>query len=378
MALMPWRELADALTGLVGPMAGRREISVISAAGRILARDVAALRPLPPASHAVMDGFALGSVPPGAYRLLDDFPERLGLGDAIAVAAGDPVPLGAAAVVLADKARRDGDGIRVTMTQAKDNIRRAGEEAAAGDVLLSAGQRLDARHLAFAAAGGVRTLSVAAQPRIALLVLDDGPDASPHLGVAQALLSSAALRLTTVATVRGGRLADELERAIRSADLVVCVSASLGDEDGPLARSIAKAGGAARIHRAAMKPAKPVVSGRIGGTAIIGLSGTAYAVTIAAHLFLRPMLRRLAGLPADTPLRPAKLDFARSREPGRAEALPVHADASAGCIRLSSAGRFGQLSALAAMDGFALIEADALTLEPGAACVYHPLLMPLV
>ncbi len=378
MPLLPWRRLADELADLAAPVTGKSSVTIQGAAGRVLATDVTALRALPPLSHAVMDGYALGSVPPGRFRLLEGEPEKLGLADAMAVAAGRPVPIGTAAVVLADKAQRDGHHIHVVAAQAKSNIRRAGEEADVGSIVLRAGQQLDARHIALAAAAGVSQVDVVARPRVAVLALHDGIDHLPHLAVAQALLTGGALQMTAAAAVRADRLAPGLARAAGKADLVVCVSDSLGDEAGPLATAIKLAGGAPRVLRAAMKPAKPIVIGHVDRAKIVGLSGTAYAVTIAGHLFLRPLLRKLAGLPADAPFREAALDFSRSREPGRAEALPVRADSASGKPRLSSAGRFGQLTALAAMDGFALIAAEAATMEPGAECLYHPLLMPLV
>jgi molybdopterin biosynthesis enzyme len=118
--------------------------------------------------------------------------------------------------------------------------------------------------------------------------------------------------------------------------------------------------------------------GRIGGAAVVGLSGTAYAVTIAAHLFLRPLLRVAAGLASDDPFQDAITDFSRLREPGRAEALPVRTAWRDRQLHATSAGRFGQLSALAAMDGFALIAAEAGDVHAGDGVSYHPLMMPIV
>jgi molybdopterin molybdotransferase len=375
MALLPWREIARQAAALALPPAGAETRSAQRAAGRILAADATAARPLPAASHAVMDGFALGALPPGTYRIVAPRPVSLGINEAVAISAGEVVPIGTAAVVLAARASVVDGRATIAAPAVKDNIRRAGEETAPGAVILRAGTRLDARHLALAAAVGVSTLELKPHPRVALLSLR-GNGASPHLTVLSALLASPALMLTEAGAAPAGTLGGQLARLAGSHDLIVVAGDSLGDETGPLATALA--GGEARVRRAALKPAKPVILGRLGGAAIIGLSGTAYAVTVASHLVLRPLLRTLVGLAPDDPFQPAVAMFSRPREPGRAEALPVRQSWSDGRMTLAPAGRFGQLSALAALDGFALIEADAGDVVHGTPCTYHPLMMPLV
>jgi hypothetical protein len=144
------------------------------------------------------------------------------------------------------------------------------------------------------------------------------------------------------------------------------------------AAALGRIGGEPIILRGALKPAKPIITGRIGAVPILGLAGTAYATTVAAHLFLRPWLGSLAGLAADDPFLPAIATFSRPREGGRAEALPVRMRREGPQLLLDPAGRFGQLSALAAMDGFALIDDDVPEISPGTPLLYHPLLMPLI
>jgi molybdopterin molybdotransferase len=378
MGLKSWQSLAReiALTGK--PLAGIDTVTLRGSGGRVLARSVVAQRGLPARTHAVMDGYALGSVPPGHYRLLPRGSEHLGLAEAVAVAAGEAVPHGTVSVVLADKANGQNGQIIIRDAQAKDNIRRAGEELQAGVELLASGIRLDARHAALAAAAGIAAFDVRRRPRVALLSLHDTTEALPHLAVFAALLASTSLDIVEPVATRSAMLAPQLRQLANRCDLIVVVADSLGGEDGVLAAAIAEAGGASAVHRAALKPAKPIITGTIGSASILGLAGTAYATAIAAHLFLRPLLRSLTGLASDSPLIPAVAAFSRSREPGRAEALPVHAASDGNRLVLTPSGRFGQLGALAAMDGFAIIDAESADLEAGAPVAYHPLLMPLL
>jgi molybdopterin molybdotransferase len=377
MGLKSWQTLAQEISALGKPVVGTDVVSLRGSSGRILARAVIAKQPLPAQTHAVMDGYALGAVPPGQYHLVSGRPERLGVADSVAIAAGETVPLGTASVVLADKASIQDGQLVVRHPQTKDNIR-AGEEFLADAEILKPGAQLDARHAALAAAAGVETLNVHQKPRVALLAVHDGVGALPHLAVFDALLTGNHLDLAEAVSIRSAMLAQQLQHLVGRCDLIVVVAESLGGEDGLLARAITASGGEAVIRRAALKPAKPVITGAINGKPVLGLAGTAYATTVAAHLFLRPLLRHLAGIATGDPLIPAFAGFSRTREAGRAEALPVHATREGTRLVLTLAGRFGQLGALAAMAGFGLVDADAGPVRPGDPLLYHPLLMPLV
>ena len=378
LRLKPWRLLADDIAAMALPVPGVDAVSLAGAAGRILANPITAARPLPTRTHAVMDGYALGSVPPGRYRILPQNLERIGVAEAVAVSAGDSVPVGAAAVALADHAALSEGFLTLRDPLKKDNIRRAGEEASAGAIIVPNATRLDARHLAVAAAAGVRTVALRRRPRVALLGCHDGEEPFPHLAVLTALLASPALQFFEAGAVRPALLAEPLHHLSKRHDLIIIVAESLGAENGPLSKALADLGGTATIHRAAMKPAKPIVTGQIGEALVLGLAGTAYATTIAAHLFLRPLLARFTGMMQTDTMLPAIAGFTRTRQPGRVEALPVFMQRQNAALLLTLAGRFGQLTALAAMHGFALIEAETGDITQGQALAYHPLLMPLL
>jgi molybdopterin molybdotransferase len=377
MPLQDWRKLARELAELSAPVAGADIVSLRGALGRVLAKPVIATLPLPAETHAVMDGYALGAVPPGQFRLLPAKPGHLGVPEAVVIKAGEAVPVGTATVVLADRVSIVGGHLTVREPQGKDNVRRAGEEAAVGAAILKPGVRIDARHVALAAAAAVRSVTVRARPRVALVALHEGAAPSAHLEVFSALLDSQSLAVSEGATVRSAMLAQHLGSLAARHDLIVVVSESLDDEQGPLAAALRAAGGSISVRRAALKPAKPIIVGEIGNARVIGLAGTAYATTVAAHLFLRPVLRRLAGLEADDPFLPATSGFTRGRDTGRAEALPARLRRVGHSLLLEPAGRFGQISALAGMDGFAMVEAEAPDLAAGDPLLCHPLLMPL-
>jgi molybdopterin molybdotransferase len=372
--LLPWRQVAAALARLVAPVAGVERLTISGASGRLLAAETAALRPIPAFDHGVMDGYALGASPPGEFTLLDRMPDRLAPDQAVAIEAGAAVPAGTIAVALTRRASVKAGRLTVPLAALRDNIRRAGEEASVGDVLLQPATRLDPRHLALAIAGGVGDVLVRRRPRVALLGLASGSAPPVQLTMLHALVDSTAISASEPLIIDTGNLDVTLNRLALAHDLVLVTADSVGDEDGPVARALPDS----LVLRSKLKPAKPLIAGRLAAAQVLALGGTAYAVTVAAHLFLRPMLRRLAGLAETDPFLPALSGFNRTRDTGRAEALPVRAIREGASLRLVSAGRFGQLRALARLDGFTLVPAEAGDLVEGAALDFLPLAIPLI
>jgi molybdopterin molybdotransferase len=73
--------------------------------------------------------------------------------------------------------------------------------------------------------------------------------------------------------------------------------ASVGDHD--LVGSVAESLGLERaFYKIAMRPGKPLMAGRLGEAALLGLPGNPVSALVCGHLFLVPMLRAFLGLPA--------------------------------------------------------------------------------
>jgi molybdopterin molybdotransferase len=91
------------------------------------------------------------------------------------------------------------------------------------------------------------------------------------------------------------------------ADLIVTIGgASVGDHD--LVGEVAETKGLARsFYKVAMRPGKPLMAGRIGAAAMIGLPGNPVSAMVCGHVFLMPMMRKMLGLGAN----PAQFETAR-------------------------------------------------------------------
>ncbi|MGC4054788.1 MAG: molybdopterin-binding protein, partial [Paludibaculum sp.] len=199
--------------------------------------------------------------------------------------------------------------IRVDAAPGPRHIRPAGVDFREGQTLLAAGTRLDWRTLALAAAMNHAALPVARRPVIAILATGDelvvpgavpGPDAivaSNSFGVAALVegLGGIAVDLG-IARDDHADIAAAIARALAvPADVLVTLGgASVGDLD-LVQPALGAAGMALDFWKIAMRPGKPLMSGRIGAMRVLGLPGNPVSSLVCARLFLDPLLRALSG-----------------------------------------------------------------------------------
>ena len=82
----------------------------------------------------------------------------------------------------------------------------------------------------------------------------------------------------------------------QAADLIVTIGgASVGDHD--LVAPVAAAWGwSSRFTKSAMRPGKPLMAGRLGQCAMIGLPGNPVSAMVCGTVFVTPMVRAMLGL----------------------------------------------------------------------------------
>ena len=312
--MIPVAQALDALFALTRTLE-TEEVPLRQAAGRTLAREVTARRTQPPFPASAMDGYALSDAAPGArFRLIGEsaaghrFGGSVGPGEAVRIFTGAPVPDGCDRVVIQEDVDRDGD--RITLRDRLDPgpyIRPAGTDFAEGETL-SAPRRLGPNDVALLAAMNVARVPVVRRPVVALIATGDelvqpgetpGPDqivASNSYGLA-ALLGAhgAEVRMLPIARDTVESLGTILGLA-RDADLIVTIGgASVGDHD-LVARVAADRGLERSFYKVAMRPGKPLMAGRLGDAALVGLPGNPVSAMVCGHVFLRPMLRSFLGL----------------------------------------------------------------------------------
>lgn len=312
--------VTDALArvfAIVGPL-GTETVPLREACGRMLAEGVAAQRAQPPFDASSMDGYAVaGAVEPGArFRVVGASAAghghrgALSPGEAVRIFTGAPVPEGARRVVIQEDVRREGDTIIVGPDPDPQlYIRAAGQDFAEG-ARFAPERPLRPADIALMAAMGVDRVLVHMRAEVALIATGDelvmpgevpGPDqimASNNLGLAALVESNGArARVLPIARDTEASLGATLDLAA-GADLVVTIGgASVGEHD--LVAEVAQARGLERsFYKVAMRPGKPLMAGRLGGTPMIGLPGNPVSSMVCGHIFLLPALRVLHGLRA--------------------------------------------------------------------------------
>ncbi|MEW9920679.1 gephyrin-like molybdotransferase Glp [Marimonas sp. MJW-29] len=319
-------EARAALLALVSPL-DIEQVPLRSAAGRVLARDVTASRTQPPFAASSMDGYALRRAEVEAdamFKVVGEaaaghrFEGALRAGQAVRIFTGAPVPEGADFVVIQEDVTRRGDLITLGHEIGdKDNIRPAGGDFKEGDCV-KAPLRLRPADIALLAAMNIPAVPVTRKPKVAILATGDelvqpgeapGPDqivASNSYGLAAMLEGlEAEVRLLPIARDRVEAIKQGFSLA-RGADLVLTIGgASVGDHD-LIAPVAAELGMEQRFYKVAMRPGKPLMAGRLGDAAMIGLPGNPVSAMVCGTVFVAPLIRKMLGLGTDIqPMRQA-------------------------------------------------------------------------
>ena len=289
-------------------------VPLAAAIGRVLAEEVAAVRNQPPFRASAMDGWAMRLADtPGELAIVGEsaaghgYEGVVGVGQAVRIFTGAAVPDGCDTVVIQEDAERDGDIVRVPAAKPDGNIRPAGGDFAAGDVLLQRGQRIDPWRLSLAASAGRAELSVGRRPRVAVLSTGEEIIEAPAAPGPFQIYNSGSPALAAMIAAWGGEairarpVRDDLETTIEAmrgaeADLIVTIGgASVGDHD--LVRAAAGALGLElKVASVAVRPGKPTFFGVLGdGRRLLGLPGNPASAFVCAELFLKPILTAYAG-----------------------------------------------------------------------------------
>ncbi|NEU13896.1 molybdopterin molybdotransferase MoeA [Methylobacterium sp. BTF04] len=351
--LIPVAEaLARILAGIARPVEAEI-VPIADGAGRTLAQDLTALRTQPPFPASAMDGYAVRSADvaacPAELALIGTsaaghgFSGMLGPGQTVRIFTGAPVPDGADAILIQENADQAGAVVTAREPVATGRfVRRAGLDFREGDVLLRTGETLDARRIALAAAGGHGRVSVRRRPRVAILATGDELVAPGETAAWDQIVASNSLALAALAREAGaepidlgiaGDSLDALDAALgravaERADLLVTLGgASVGDHD--LVQSALQGRGLELgFWRVALRPGKPLMHGRLGAMAVIGLPGNPVSSIVCGLLFVVPAIRALLGDPqagADHS-EPATLGCAMAANDGRQDYLRASLD----------------------------------------------------
>lgn len=398
--LLPVDEVRDRILRSVHPILPL-SLPLTEAYGCVLAEDLTAGMDLPPFASSAMDGFAVRAadvqgashmqpiqLPVVGRASIGEAPKAaVGPVEAVRIATGAPIPIGANAIVPIEDCEvvvGEGEGsVKVFVpTEVGRHIRPAGEDLRDGEPLLRAGQRLLAPELALLAAAGVHHPLVHPRPRV--VVLSTGDELVPpeedlafgQIHDSNAYLLYAALRDAGAIPIMAGIAHDEVDE-VRDVVLSLAGQADAFVSSGGVSvgeRDVVKAAffqrGEIDFYKVAMQPGKPQAFGHIEGKPYFGLPGNPVSVFVSFEVFLRPALIKLAGRKdMSRPEVSARLDTALPAPPDRTLYARVHVRrVEAGAFVATPVGGRGSnlIGSVSRANGLAIIPAGQGSAPAGA------------
>lgn len=377
-------------------------LPLMEAQGMAIAEDVTAEVALPGFDNSAMDGYAVrhadvadatadepvvlpvvGEISAGRAHHL-----ALSPGTAVKIMTGAPVPTGADCVVPYEWTDRGVARVRIDRAGPSGaNIRRAGEDVAVGDPVLTHGTVLGPRHLGLLASLG--RAQVRSRPRPRVVVLSTGSElrepgsALTHDSIyeSNSYMLAAAARAAGATAYRVGIVPDDvrafseaLSDQLVRADLVI-TSGGVSEGDYDVVKEALRDGGSGDLGgrvwfgKVAMQPGKPQGFGVVGedDVPIFCLPGNPVSSYVSFQAFVLPALRRMMGLDPRPPLLKARLTEPLKSTDGKQQYVraTVGFDA-AGAYATPVGGRGSHMvGELARADALIVVDADTTWIPDG-------------
>jgi len=343
---------------VAGAQPGRETVALEAAAGRVLAESVAADRDSPALSRSVRDGYAVraADVPGdlaviGEVRAGERFPGEVGAGQAVEIMTGAPIPAGADAVVMVEHSQRVDGRVHIeSAAEPAQFINPQGCEAAASQIVLNAGKRIDYADVAMLAAFGHAHVEVFRKPEVAIIATGDEIVEVSETPSAIQIRNSNAYSLAAQVTRAGGvprilpvardtvdHTREMVMRGLTSDLLLLSGGVSAGKYD-VVERVLAEIGAEFYFDRVLIQPGQPVVFGQTIGTAaagekwygkfFFGLPGNPSSTMVTFEIFARAAVELLGGQTESVlPMPFARLTRDFRHRPGLTRFLPARLSA---------------------------------------------------
>lgn len=324
-------------------------VSLKSACGRITASDIRAANPLPTYTNSAMDGYAFRYADlEGSQRVILPIVAQSFAGVpctetsfapavCIEIATGAAVPSALDTVIPYEKCDIDTENRTIAFDSSNitygANIRYEGEQIQQGDVIVKAGVRLNARHIALLAAAGVAEVNVFKPVRVSIITTgSELVDPGHPLGRYQTYNSNAIMLkneleaagcvVQTASTTQdcAQAIAEQISKALKLNDIVL-LTGGAGNGRFDLSQTQLSSMGNMQSWSINMRPGRPMRFGQIQDKPVFVLPGNPVAAFVTCMEFVWPVLQKMQGCaePFGLPETSAILACDVRKKVGRAE-----------------------------------------------------------
>ena len=289
---------------------------------RVLAQEIMVMIDVPPFDRSAMDGYAIiaddvstaSESTPKYLKVVDEVGagsisnHLLKFGEAIRIATGAQLPLGADAIVMEEDIERFKGKIKVVSPVSYNNdVALSGEDLKKGEVILSQGQILGPHHLSVIASAGYKDIKVYKKPEIGVIItgnelVEPSTDIKPGMIIDSnkyalngVIEDSKAISHIKHCKDDKKKLINDVTEAVKRYDAVITTGGTAISK-GDLIVDIIEELGEVLIHGVSIKPGKPFGFGIVDKTPVFMLSGYPVAVAVQYDMFVRNFILKLQNI----------------------------------------------------------------------------------
>ncbi len=324
--LVPFEEVLNHILSSIKRKTEVERVPLSRAVGRILRENIKATFNYPIWDYSAMDGFAIRSSDtlkatennPVELKIIGEISagefveEELPSGSAYKIFTGAPIPPGADAVIEIEKTKVKGDKVLIFHpVEEGANIRKAGEYASLGEIILEEGKEITPGDIGALANFGYTYLQVARRPTVGILatgseLIEPGqPLLKPgQIYNTNSYALEAAVNQSGGLATNMGHIEDDyhsmkefLAQTLHDFDIYITTGGvSMGEKDY-IQFLVKELGIDIKFHRARVKPGKPTLFGTYdnGRRLFFGLPGNPVSALVNFYLLVYPAMRKLMG-----------------------------------------------------------------------------------
>ena len=317
---MPVEQAREYIKAFLSPVQETERLDLHATLGRVLAEEIHATHNVPNHDNSAMDGYAFNAdhLAQGTTRLKITGAAFAGnaltgsfeKGACVRIMTGAAIPAGANTVIAQERVELDGEFVQFTDTPNRGaNVRYAGEDLKAGQVVLNIGHQISPSDLGLIASLGIGDINVYRKLKVSFFstgdelasigsTLKSGQIFDSNRYTLFGMLSRMGVEIQDLGAIPDDPILLEktLIKAAEHSDVILTSGGvSVGEAD--YMKQLLQKHGQVLFWKIAMKPGRPLAFGKIGSAHYFGLPGNPVAVMVTFYQFVRQAMLVLMGQP---------------------------------------------------------------------------------